>query len=83
MSPETKQCEVCDTVIAKSETKCPSCGADLSELEENIKAVDAANKVIAKRKAKEEAEKKAKEAPAITSSTSTLARLRSLRKKAQ
>ena len=83
--PKTKSCEVCDTTIAETETKCPSCGADLAELEENVKVVSAANTVIAKRKAKEEAEKKAKEEkehpPAPKTPTSTFARLRQLRKK--
>jgi len=79
-APKTKQCEVCDTVIAESETKCPNalCGADLTELEENIKAVSQANAVIAKRKAKETPVP----APAPAGPTSTLARLRALRKKA-
>lgn len=85
MSTKTKECPVCDTVIAETETKCPNalCGADLAELEENVKAVDAANKVIAKRKAKEDAEKKAKETPIVTSPTSAFARLRGLRKQAK
>lgn len=53
MPAKTKQCEHCETTIAESETKCPSCGCDLAELEENIKAITQANAVIAKRKAKE------------------------------
>jgi hypothetical protein len=80
MPAKTKQCEVCDATIAESETNCPSCGTDLAELEENVKAVESAQTVLEKRK------KKA--APVVLSTpvtppapTSTFARLRGLHKK--
>lgn len=49
----TKKCEYCDETIGKSETKCPKCGTDFEALEEDVKAIERANKVIEKRKAKD------------------------------
>lgn len=48
----TKQCEACDTTIGESEKTCPACGVDLETLEEEVAAVDRANTILQKRKAK-------------------------------
>ena len=75
----TRTCDNCDVIIAKTEKICPACKTDLEELDENVKAVEAAQKVIEKRKKKT--------APPTTAptgaqpKTSTFTRLRDLRKK--
>lgn len=49
----TKQCEACDAKIGENEKVCPACSADLESLEQTVSEVDRANKILAKRKAKE------------------------------
>jgi hypothetical protein len=63
---ETKICDGCDAEIGTSETKCPRCGEDLTELEEMVSAVDKANNALAKRKAREEKARKDRETPTPT-----------------
>jgi RNA polymerase subunit RPABC4/transcription elongation factor Spt4 len=50
--PKTKHCEACDAEIGKDEKVCPKCAVDFDELEETVTAIDRANAVLAKRKAK-------------------------------
>lgn len=56
--PTTKICESCDAEIGASETKCPKCGIIFEELEEAVSAVERAQSVLEKRRAKKEAESK-------------------------
>lgn len=50
---KTKKCECCEAEIGKDEKVCPKCSVDFDELEETVTAIDRANAVLAKRKAKE------------------------------
>jgi len=54
--PKTKVCDDCDSVIAADAKVCPACGMDFEETEETIKALDHAEKVRAKRKARSQKE---------------------------
>jgi len=47
---ETKKCEVCEQEIGANETKCPKCGTDFAELEDEVKVVTRAQTVAEKRK---------------------------------
>jgi hypothetical protein len=46
----TKKCESCDAEIGESEKSCPKCGVDFEELEDTVKTVDTATKVLEKRR---------------------------------
>jgi RNA polymerase subunit RPABC4/transcription elongation factor Spt4 len=54
---ETKVCEVCEQEIGKDEKTCPKCSTDFETLEDEVKVVTRAQKVLAARKAREEAER--------------------------
>jgi RNA polymerase subunit RPABC4/transcription elongation factor Spt4 len=47
--PETKECEVCSQIIGSSEKVCPKCGTDFDALEDEVKVVQRAQSVAAKR----------------------------------
>lgn len=47
--PETRICDNCDAVIAKSEKKCPACKDDVEENDELVSGFEKAQKLIAKR----------------------------------
>ena len=51
----TKECPNCEQEIGESETTCPRCQVNISDLEDEISVVDRAQKVIERRKAKEAA----------------------------
>lgn len=46
----TKICDACDAVVGETETKCPKCGVEFSELDETVTAVERALSVSEKRK---------------------------------
>lgn len=48
----TKTCELCDATIGETDKECPACGADLEAVNEQVEAVERANKILEKRKAK-------------------------------
>lgn len=49
---DTKTCENCEAEIGTSETTCPKCSVVFEELEQEVKVVERASNVSAKRKAK-------------------------------
>jgi RNA polymerase subunit RPABC4/transcription elongation factor Spt4 len=52
--PIPKKCIDCDAVIGDTDTICPACGVDQEEVEMTVKAVERANRIIAKRTPKPE-----------------------------
>lgn len=50
MPGATKKCDGCDATIAKDEKKCPACGLDLEELDNNLAQLEQLEKVREKRR---------------------------------
>lgn len=50
---DTKVCDSCDVECGLTEEKCPKCGAEFAELDELASAVERGQKILEKRKARQ------------------------------